>query len=285
MPMSTLPPELIREIVEISVEANLSHAATLAAISRDFYEWTRPILCRTLMYYYTSPERQWPVPLDKLPEWLEANGRYVRNLIWGNTMDPGFLSVLTRCPGITNLAVWVGTLENDLTTILPILSTLRLSQFSINLYELFDKHNFSELEASSDAFRAVTHLEVFHDFNVWEDIEGIAHIPHLTHLAFSEQRQLHPAVVNSALEECKKLKVLAIMSDDSYQEGSPVQAFQIDHPKYIVGEIWGIMREDPRVVSFRCEFVSDWVYGSTGKKNMWALADEIVEGRLRDSNV
>ncbi|TFK66906.1 hypothetical protein BDN72DRAFT_843682 [Pluteus cervinus] len=279
--MATLAPELIREIVEFSVEGSLSHAANLAAISHDFHEWTRPILSRTLMYYDSGSETQWPVPLDKLPKWLEANGRYVRNLIWGIELNTGnLLSVLKECSGITNLAVWVDTSENDLTIILPILSTLRLSQFSIDLYELFDKHDFSKREASCVAFRAITHLDIIRPINAWKEMEGVAHLPHLTHLSIPRS---DPAirVANVALEECKSLKVLVTVADIAYTEDSPVQASQTDLPS-VLWRYGDIRHEDPRLVAFDCDGVADWVNGSIGKKNMWALADEIVERRLKN---
>ncbi|TFK66909.1 hypothetical protein BDN72DRAFT_961433 [Pluteus cervinus] len=271
--MVTLVPELIREIIEIAVGTDLGYAAKFALVSRDFYEWAHPILCRTLMYYATSETKHWPVPLHELPQWLELNGKHVRSMMWG--IDTTNLpSLLEQCPGLTNLALWVNTSSNDITTLLPILSTLHLSRLSIDLWELFDRKSFSELEARHAAFRAVTHLDVVHRITEWEDLQGITALPCLTHLCFPRRTMDSPysSVIRSALEECKHLKVLAIASGSSFPSGNPIRVAQTNF----------VLDGDPRLVAFDCEYVGDWECGAIGKKDIWALADEIVEQRFKD---
>ncbi|TFK65247.1 hypothetical protein BDN72DRAFT_845778 [Pluteus cervinus] len=281
--MATLPLDLIREIVEIAAECSLSQAATLAPISREFNRCVRPMLCRTLMYYWTDSGSQWPVPVEELPQWLEVNGRHVRNLIWGisfNNDTRNLLSILKQCPGITNLALWVNASRGDISTILPGVSTLRLSRFSVNLHELFDRDVFSDREASYDAFRAVTHMDIIGDYTKWNQIRGLAHLPSLTHLSLP-QRTHDPKyfnVIGPALEECKHLKVLALVAGTDLSDDLPLRAAQV--PIVAGGGDYGD-KIDLRLVAFDCDFAADWVYGATGRKDMWVLADEVVERRLK----
>ncbi|TFK65246.1 hypothetical protein BDN72DRAFT_962652 [Pluteus cervinus] len=277
-----LLPELIQEIVEICAEGSLSQAAALATISRDFNKCVRPILSRTLMCNYSSPSLQWPVPVKNLPRWLETNGKYVRNVIWGINVNDGVLqSIFERCPGITNLAIWVNTSSNDISNLLPAISTLRLYRLSISLSDLFSQHNFSEPEASSGAFRSITHLDIIFDGTKWEEFEGITHLPCLTHLSLPQQTftPTYTKMINSILRECPRLKVLVLVAGRGFSSDAPVQASQVpcDYETHDGGN-----DEDPRLVAFDCDYVADWVYGATGRKDIWALADEIVARRLED---
>ncbi|TFK65826.1 hypothetical protein BDN72DRAFT_962262 [Pluteus cervinus] len=254
--MAPLPPELIQEIIEIYVEGSLTRAASIAGVCRDFNDCVRPVLSRTLMYYQTEPLWQWPVPVHELPQWLEKNGKY--------------------CPGIINLAVWVNTSANDLTTLLPSLSTLRLLSLSINLYELFNRRKFLKHEAQNDVFRTITHLDVIHSILGWEDIEGIAFFPCLTHLCLPELMS-HPSYrsdILRALRDCKQLRVLVIIAG-SFVPDQDIRVVRANR-------LFNRDGDDPRIVELEREYVDDWEKGATGKKDMWALADEIVERRLVD---
>ncbi|TFK65825.1 hypothetical protein BDN72DRAFT_962261 [Pluteus cervinus] len=274
--MAALPPELMQEIISAYVEGRSTLAASIATVSRDFNDWVKPVLSKTLMYYHEEPAKHWPVPVHELPQWLRNNGKYVRNVMWGIDVKD-LLDVFNQCPGITDLAVWVNVSWNDLTTLLPSLSNIQLSNLSINLYNLCGRRNFSKQEAERAVFRTITHLELFHNIKSWDDFEGIAYLPRLTHLCLPEGMSTPSSHddISRVLQHCKQLKVLVIIAGGLFPSSGQNRVIQSD-------TLFNSDEDDPRVVALARDCLDDWVYGATGRKDMWALADEIVERRLID---
>ncbi|TFK65260.1 hypothetical protein BDN72DRAFT_845791, partial [Pluteus cervinus] len=157
--------------------------------------------------YYEDDVEHWP-PVPGL-SWFETNGKYVRNILWG--VDVAKLPpVLERCPHLDNLAVWLYASDNNLTVLLPALSTLRLRRISIELKTLFSGSHFQTEQGKHPMFRHITHLDIIQACTMWSHIEGVAQLPCLTHLSLS-RRSDNSGAVFGALEQCKQLKILALV--------------------------------------------------------------------------
>lgn len=107
-------------------------------------------------------------------------------------------------------------------------------------------------------------------------------LPRLTHLSFYSCVQ-KTDVVKGALEHCKRLRVLALVR--AMHGGDVVGGKKGEREGEGGGgnAVRNMMRhEDPRVVSFGCKFSEEWEAGARGKRDMWAMADEVVAERLEN---
>ncbi|TFK65813.1 hypothetical protein BDN72DRAFT_179025 [Pluteus cervinus] len=271
--MVTIPAEVLRDVIELSAYSSYRQAATLARVCQAFSEWVRPVLFRVFKWYSYHNNFPQPSPLDVA--WFQANGKYIRHMLWGQDLDL-LVDCLELCPNIVDLAIWVDTDTNNIAPLFPAFSKLRLHRLSIRLPALYPSEEFTVEHAQQPVFSHLTHLDVVHSTAAWNEIAGIAKLPSLTHLALSDRIAIN--VVETAVKNCKNLQVVVLaslcMSVDAYNEDLTGES-TIEAPWNSYGF------DDPRVVAFECEFVGDWELAATGKRDMWAKAEEIVASRTR----
>ncbi|TFK65244.1 hypothetical protein BDN72DRAFT_962650 [Pluteus cervinus] len=266
---SDLPFELIQEILTISAASSLKQAAMLSRISRHVHELIKPVLFRTLVCW--DEEVTWPCEPDT--EWLESNGKYVRNLLWG--IDGRRADALFNyCPNLTNVAIWLEYRRPDLPSFLEPLSRLRLHRLSIDINHLFEGP-FRQDHAQLPMFTNLTHLELAVSCDNWEAIEGIQYLPKLTCFSLPQSTSVC-SIVQNALERCKHLEFLVLYSGRGPRR---VEGEEVAVEVSLLPETQSI--GDPRVVSFICAYVEEWEVGAQGGRDMWTLAQEIVERRTR----
>ncbi|TFK65807.1 hypothetical protein BDN72DRAFT_845117 [Pluteus cervinus] len=267
--LGDLPPEIWREIVEISSLSSLSQAAKLTQVSKSFQIWITPILLRTAVHY--SEYKGWPRKRPSL-SWFQQNGTHLRNLLWGIGSQMGLLvQILEECPALENLAVWVYIPSHDTGNVhllRPVLSKLRLRQLSINPFALFSTDIFGPEHAKDPMFTSITYFHIISDIIEWRDITGLAHIPTITHLAF----QYHATrdAVCGALEHCKSLKVLIVL--------------RISHDSPPKSEFPPNETIDERFVIISLRTILEWEDSAMGKKGCWDFAEEEISNRRKSED-
>ncbi|TFK64837.1 hypothetical protein BDN72DRAFT_846247 [Pluteus cervinus] len=269
MQMDDLPLELWQTIVEISASSSSSQAASLSEVSGLFHSWVRPIQFRIFQGYklrVTSPGF-----LEAA--WFEKNGKYIQDLIW-ELEARQLLPLLSSCPNLQNFALWYSG-DDDLSSFLPILTTIQPRRLSLNLPALFSDSLFTRMHAQDAAFRNLTHLDLISNIDEWAEIEGIGELPSLTHLAYSGEFPLE--IVHAVLKYCKTLQVLVLLPTLLPQPDWPV--FE---PETVKGIEFDANSDDPRIVVFVCRFREDWEKGAQGGKDMWLMAEEIVAKRGKE---
>ncbi|TFK61656.1 hypothetical protein BDN72DRAFT_903922 [Pluteus cervinus] len=113
----------------------------------------------------------------------------------------------------------------------------------------------------------------------WDVLEGIQHLPKLTHLSLSmvsssmdwddvENVQLLVSLAQNILKHCKYLTVLVVSNGNLFDWGPTRQLF-VPPSAAEIG--------DPRIVSLDYAYLRDWEDGSQGRGDMWTIAEAIVE--------
>ncbi|TFK61653.1 hypothetical protein BDN72DRAFT_434871 [Pluteus cervinus] len=276
-----LPFELVEEILIASAWSSLKQAAVLARVSRFIYELIKPVLFRTTVY--GGLKNAWPCT-DVKWNWLEINGGYVRNLLFSDN-DACTTEVeiaLETCPNLINIAIWMDPFEVDIPSFLKPLSLLRPHRLSMDLNCLF-VGPFQEEHAQLPMFAHLTHLEMAGGCYDWDCMQGIQYLPRLTHLSvprdLDEDMDMVLIIQNYAFAHCSHLAVVVLfssLSNDTNETGEVVVEAPL--PSAIQESV------DPRIVSLGCEYSKDWVLGAQGGRDMWVVAEEIVERRQSTRN-
>ncbi|TFK66868.1 hypothetical protein BDN72DRAFT_879986 [Pluteus cervinus] len=269
-----LPLELIQEIFLISASRNLSEAAILARISHQTYNLIKPILFSIFVYSQFEFEDenwsyQWPCQTDY--NWLKINGQYARNLHFNDGASSYNLHIiLSSCPNLTNIALWLYISKGYL----PSLLTLRPHRLSIYLNHFFEGP-FQQKHALLPMFNNLTHLDLGEHYDDWDSLEGIQHLPRLTHLSLTTNWGLETSIISNALRHCKHLAILILYEwEDMMTTEIPLESTILDIGDY-------------RIVSFECDYLREWELVSRGgsSRDMWTIAEEIVRKRPRALNV
>ncbi|TFK66875.1 hypothetical protein BDN72DRAFT_859545 [Pluteus cervinus] len=225
----------------------------------------RPVLHRTLVVW--GETESWPGRFG--PEWFQSNGKYAKNLLWGDDSGPSSLfTVLECCKNLTNLAIWTEVKERDVPSLLASLSQLRLRRLSTDLSNL-SIGPFLQNHAQLPMFLNLTHLEDTSRLTRWSFVAGIQYLPRLTHLSLSVDSST--AAIRNALEFCERLIILILFSSfGERRNGSGNITFEVP----LRSEVGAI--GDSRIVSLESAYLEEWEVGSQGGRDMWALAEEII---------
>ncbi|TFK64839.1 hypothetical protein BDN72DRAFT_962957 [Pluteus cervinus] len=261
--MDILPPEIWQEIVEISASSSSRQAAQLSVVSSFFYRCARPILFRIFIC------RNYPETFVPDATWFEANGKYIRHLLWRQSIQQ-LPPLLSFCPNIENMAIWVNSNSNVIPALLPALSNLRLRRLSINIYALYSDTPFTIAHAREPMFQNLTHLDVLNSCFTWDLFQGFAELPRLTHITFSDN--VADVIIQNLSQKCDGLRVIIVLESLEHETGD-TKGF-VRETEYFRAGI-----DDPRVVGLTCEYEGDWELGAEGKDDMWVKAEEIVDKR------
>ncbi|KAJ7059739.1 hypothetical protein C8F01DRAFT_1145501 [Mycena amicta] len=268
-----LPPELEREVCELTALMHPETVPTLIRVAQRIHEWTEPFLYRTVR---VRPSRHFDAFLRALrtkpPSFLAAS---VRNIHFESVPECTYelcLEIISKCPGIIRLGttrVFTGprTLEP--------LNTLRnVRHLALSLCPLFQGPQNVD-PAVEPIFAHITHLSL-HDTMSSESHQVICSVlprmPCLTHIRVNSY-QLPAEVVRQLLSTCARLEILlATAGSNSLFNGL---GYPLGDPRLV----WGRTSE---WASSYAEFWDDWEKGALGLVDFWALAAEAVERRKRD---
>lgn len=123
-------------------------------------------------------------------------------------------------------------------------------------------------------FANITHLDIVRTCAEWENWKGLALLPKLTHLSLDPMSE--DDVVFGALEHCKSLRILALVSQNSSRTTASSPASGT-----------GRFRDDRVVVIEVEDHVEDWVAGVQGgvPSDYWSHAESVIADRANLSSV
>ncbi|KAJ6564383.1 hypothetical protein B0H19DRAFT_1140923 [Mycena capillaripes] len=188
----------------------------------------------------------------------------VRNLLLSQRPAQEEAVILSACSGIQNL--WT-TSERASWPLLPRLDHLQLKRLHCTLESIFDSDMAFTFNHS--LFARITHLEIFDAPNAVEPQIwcGLAHIPHLSHLAFNSTDFI--SICRSLLRTCESLRLLCIIlsrrPDDIGNAGDRALSE---------------LKEDPRFVMMACyPYIEDWIDGAHRGCDCWSRAEDFMAKR------
>ncbi|KAF8190317.1 hypothetical protein K438DRAFT_922020 [Mycena galopus ATCC 62051] len=268
--MSTVPPELEREIFEISALSDSGVIPSLLRVARRVLEWIEPLLYRVLIIDGSPRDLACHRAFLLKPNVVATGVRHM-SFFDGPSLWPeqDFQALLRLCgPQLRSLA---GSHQPELLPALAHLSQLR--RWSGNLASLFGGH--PAIDFSISAFRALTHMDLWSQIGADDAVisPGLTALPCLTHLCLNMNNFLHwHVLVPRILAQCLHLQVLVSM-----MHALPAKSLASNPPT-----------TDVRfVVSIVCPHRKDWEVGARGGIDFWAAADNFVarkrQGELEGS--
>lgn len=307
-PFAQLPYDIITRIIQLSAEEGDQQAAALSLVSKDFRSWydiaglhysknalssrffrtcrAWPFLLKTCVF-----ELDYCRPLISLPsvEWMKANGKYIRKLLWGLPQEPS--EYLQHCPNLQDLSLWVNVDDTDIAPCFSIISNLRLRHLSVNLHSLLDKNPFVEEHALLPAFQSITHFHILVpsiSICSWDWVEGLSSMSSLSHLAIHglglKPRDTMDCFLLDILERCSGLQALILSGaggTDDHIPGSQLRTGTKIPDR--IGRAFVPDREplpqDVRILSYECEWGAEYEVSARGGKGMWLSADELIASR------
>ncbi|KAJ7040946.1 hypothetical protein C8F04DRAFT_1081094 [Mycena alexandri] len=259
----TLPPELERQIFELTAKLYPATAPTLLRVAQRVRLWIEPILYETLTIVLETPRGPHPAILQpflsKPATFFQKN---VRNLLLAVRLDKKneqFDLILSSCSGVVNLALLGGPTCRSL---LCFLAAMKLQRLAVCLQDLFFT---SPIDLTLPCFAALTHLDLLHSTDSSKlTAEDFAALPALTHLHL----YMCPALMNAVLLRCSGLKVLI-------HTQFPVSLARLNVPQRR-------KVQDPRLIflgAYTHDLWTDWKTRIQGKMDLWAHADRFVQRR------
>ncbi|KAJ7059418.1 hypothetical protein C8F01DRAFT_1144412 [Mycena amicta] len=270
------PRELEQEIFETAAELHPRTVITLLRVARRVHFWLEPLLYRYVHLQENGgpSEDAFLHAASSQPPGFLARG--VRRVLLDFSLQPLDAELLSQ---IYHAILAISTMMDPKMNaeIGPLIESLTLHRLAVCLDQLMP----SLTSKDTDAFRFLTHLEVFDDLTA-DTCQRISPflvaLPALTHLAFNEM--LDAAMMQQLLDGCVHLQVFVILS---MMSGSST------HRR---AERWAVELpiRDPRVVVtvyerwFECiseESVSYWCAAERfveQKKLGWIDANEFWTG-------
>jgi len=260
--MSTLPPELQREIFELAVRANRGDAAlklNLTLVAHHVRLWVEKVSYELMTITSQNHAQGFRKLTDSKPPdfWATA----VKTLLLYNLTEAQAVESLSICSGVQALAVW--TL--DLPAIASLVGQLPLQRLSMN------SRNVAKIISAASPptwLASLTHLDVeFTDAKV-SDLQHLSQLPRLTHVALyaSKEGTLNARTVCG---HCVGLRVLVITYDsenDSENNRDEIfQAYSFD-PRIVVMKPFSDDTDWTVIIHF-CLF------------DRWSRAERVLEER------
>ncbi|KAJ7446009.1 hypothetical protein B0H11DRAFT_2249187 [Mycena galericulata] len=250
-----LPPELEREIFELSAHLHPGSAPKLLLVARRVLTWIEPLIYRVISIDGTTTSAPILHTLRSKPaQFFDDN---VQHLLVEGVTDDEVEEILSACTRIRSL-VLIGVRPSDLSSVLR----LRPKKLAIQLDALFGRTDL--VDFSRPLFTTITHLDLFAGFiRPWPDL---ALLPALTHLALLEHTPLDVQI--QVLRNCPHVEVFISMY-------SQVRTASVEESPFI---------EDVRFVSMvlsDSDYRTDWRSGANGGIDFWARADKFVAMKRR----
>ncbi|KAJ7612615.1 hypothetical protein FB45DRAFT_301938 [Roridomyces roridus] len=274
--MASLPPELEKAIFETTAYSEPTFVPTLKLVAWRVNEWVSKYLYRILMLrgretYSHDGWKDYPCDDDALftrlksipPSVLRES---VRHLYLEAMPLDMCLYLLLTCTAVEDL--WINLSDSSLLDLVAAFPLRRLHCHPAYLFSAQEKLDFGH-----PLFSNVTHLELFigspsnEEFNP-SSWTGLASIPHLTRLSFTEPVFL--PLVPSLLQNCKLLRVLVFILDKDWMDADEASAV-----------LSSTARGHLRFVQMECSaFGQDWRSGALGRGDYWDRAEAFVAKRM-----
>ncbi|KAJ6564571.1 hypothetical protein B0H19DRAFT_1068108 [Mycena capillaripes] len=256
------PPELEREMFEVTAQLYPQAIARLVLVSRRVYEWIERFRYRTIIPDQIPTLRQrMACSFRTLQRVIRSDSKpatffrdYVRHAFIFNVDEHELAEVLAHCSGIQNLVLSLSLQPS----IVIRLTALRPRRLSIYMNE--------EMDLWKPIFTLVTHLEILDYLPLVPEgklARCLAMLPLLSHLAlFHYCAEVAPDV----LAPCRNLEVLVCM-----------------HTSYDLERRNLSSVEDIRFVHMapNQNRAHDWLTGVEGGMDTWARADAFAAKRRR----
>ncbi|KAJ7662200.1 hypothetical protein DFH06DRAFT_1191770 [Mycena polygramma] len=267
--MPRLPVELERDVFELAARAHSTSIPTFMLVAHRVKIWLEPILYSVVVFADPIPGHLCFEPTRfSLAIQSQANSEYVRHLLLipYDHLAIDFELVLASCTAVEDLAVMGFPEGADL---LPFISAMPLRRLTTSLSSLFFT---AGIDFTHSLFTHITHLESMEDLSSsrWEEWQGLALIPNLTHLAFVFKTSL--PIFQGALAACPALQVLIFL-----------------HVPYLnmqdTGRGLEPLAADTRFVCMPAPaFSEDWQIGARGGDSFWMRAEQFIAKRVSGEN-
>ncbi|KAJ7112704.1 hypothetical protein C8R44DRAFT_249920 [Mycena epipterygia] len=260
------PPELEREIFEITALLHPGTIPTLLLVARRILIWIEPLLYRVIRVSSRRPHLDMAHALlrattTKTPTFLHDAVRHLF-IEWGSPWSPEeTLAILKLCTGIVNLAIAADCTNRA--GILAQLTQMQLPRLASSLRTLFGGE--TGIDMQHPVLFSITHLEMFDTIADEEIIcSQIPAIPTLTHLAFYGRAPW--VTIATLLTECPRLELL--VHRWWYRAHVPVQDVPFHDMRFII--------------QLYKDYGSDWEADARGiRPDFWSLAEDFVARKRR----
>ncbi|KAJ6544519.1 hypothetical protein B0H19DRAFT_1267780 [Mycena capillaripes] len=270
-----LPPELECMIFEMAARARTSGIPNLILVARRVKHWVEPLLYRVLflpMHWAADPEEMHDVPAipveilmnaiaDKPPSFFSSAVTHIlvdydRERLPESTVN----TIIAACPQVTNLfdrsasSVGAGVLEGLQCLHRLVIDTDEVGNILLNF--------------RAPVLRNVTHLELLDEWGDPDDpelgtrlSESLRLIPHLSHVAFNTF--VNSTAFRAGVGADIRLDCIVFLHTDS-----------------IAMDERPLLSDDARFVCVQqADWRLDWLRGTNGGDDYWALADAFIAAR------
>ncbi|KAJ7213615.1 hypothetical protein GGX14DRAFT_619235 [Mycena pura] len=280
----SLPPELEREIFEISAVRHPRMAPVLVRVARRVLVWSVVLRSMTMLIPMSSDVRIEPFlyrailvnnsrRASTFLKAIKIKGPAFADAVRHLRFDPhasaillvdDAANVLKLCKGVTNFAT-LGRFTNP--TLLPVLATMHIQRLVVRLSDLFGGRHAIDL--AHPLFMTITHLDILEpllDSDVALDIcPALPALPALTHLCLGTMTSSTTlwTTLDMLLADCARLQLLAVLwpkhtaSSDVMLASTPLRDVRL---------VMGLDRN----------ISVDWAAGATGLPNFWTEAESFV---------
>ncbi|KAF7330030.1 hypothetical protein MKEN_00267000 [Mycena kentingensis (nom. inval.)] len=269
-PEPRLPPELEQEIFQIAAQDPES-ILNLLLVARRVHQWVEPYLYRVIQVS-NSPRLSafLRAMADRNPPFLAAGPRSVFFEAVPECTEALGQEILAKCPNITRIGL---TVNFGGPVALAALAKLHHLQYlTASIFRLFP---LAEMDGRHRAFARITHFSILDNPRSTEEEDAIfaviPDLPVLTHVCFLLLARRRSAQIRRLLQMCSRLEILLLCrfnAADVYAEGYPTAK---EEPRIV----WAVTRTAYETVW------TDWLRGAYGLVDVWQLAEERVQARLR----
>ncbi|KAJ7110378.1 hypothetical protein C8R43DRAFT_166074 [Mycena crocata] len=261
--MSVLPPELEREIFELTLRSDLKNAAlklNLSLVARRVQFWVEPVFYELVMISGLENAEIFLRLIALKPPGFFATAVKALCLVHNVQADHAF-NILSACTGVEVLACWVA--QSGHPNLPLLISQLSLRRLSIE----FD--HFLSIPVALTWLSNLTRIDlVFWDVTTSEShLSSLCHrlrvLPRLTHLSIASVETAMIPYAQAVSSCCPELEALVIArSDSDINKDALIKACKFDPRVVVVDEL-----VDP---------AADWETGYFGGVNIWSRAGDIL---------
>ncbi|PFH53665.1 hypothetical protein AMATHDRAFT_54045 [Amanita thiersii Skay4041] len=211
----TLPEDLEREIVEVTISLYPQTALTLCRVVSTFQRWAERLLYRTVLLNSNSSALRFIHTINCRPaSFFSENIKQLWLFNSVNRLEAE--KILAACSRITTLGWWPSNATTDLS--LDLVASSDITYLSLSGPPAYPRMGLNYLPLASGRFPNVTHLEIVNicymqpRYESWLHLSGL---PRLTHLAlggFPPDIAPVTGAVTRILASCCSLKLLALVS-------------------------------------------------------------------------
>ncbi|KAK7006282.1 tyrosinase central domain-containing protein [Favolaschia claudopus] len=259
------PPELEREIYEVTALKYPGSIPSLLRVARHVHSWIEPLLYRVVQVDSDMKATRAisdAMKRGRTPEFFHAAVHHLA--LHSSSTRADVKQLLSLCTGIRGFASMDTSIDPSMLRILAEMRHLR--RMCCSLEVLFG--NFDSIDLKHPVLQNLTHLDVFdHDANFWTFVGPLLRLPSLTHLGLSRNYwdTFNRDGLPVAASDCPALQIVLFQ----WPVGIESQAHydSIKEPR----------RYDlPIVIGLYDDYWGDWEDEARGLLTFWAEADDFV---------